>query len=466
MRGTNRDDRGSVLVIVLIMMLVVFGMAAAIMSVSTTHNKDTVQGQQWEHAMAIAEAGVDDGVNRMNKWISGSISTCSGRLSTGSYAVTVTPAFAGVGGEYTLKSTAWLSTAPNVAYIGKGTGQAALFSAVGGDDTVVHGEITTGANGVAETRLVAPDLYAGTRSITVVVYATYSGMWVYGLFSDQALDLSSNIVSDSYDSVLGTYASQATNTYGPTPYARTNGTDGSNHGVVEAANDRVFGSLVPGPGYTVTPGVGSYVSGTTTPAAAAVVFPPITVPVVAGAPLVMAVGVHGTGNITGTVHYSSITTASNSTLSITGPATILVDSLILNSNTEVNINTAAGPVKFYGTGQFLMRSNNALQASTGLPADLQIYITTDNYTGFEGTAAGNPAKPVGFSSNGIVSAAIYAPNATQTWASNTMLFGSSIAKKIPPASNFQVHYDEALARVGGGPPKYKTKAWYENPADR
>src|SRR4029079_14943892 len=96
----------------------------------------------------------------------------------------------------------------------------------------------------------------------------------YGLVGKVTLTAtSSNVFVDSYRSTLGSYASQATNTWTATgqAYARANGNLGSN-GDIDIKNGIVFGSATPGPTSTVTIG-GATVTGATTPAAAALDIP-------------------------------------------------------------------------------------------------------------------------------------------------------------------------------------------------
>ena len=71
------------------------------------------------------------------------------------------------------------------------------------------------------------------------------GAW--GAFGDESMLMDSNAMVDSYDSSLGTYASQATNGTDPDHYAGESGNVGSNGNIDLLANTVVHGNATPGP---------------------------------------------------------------------------------------------------------------------------------------------------------------------------------------------------------------------------
>jgi hypothetical protein len=148
-------------------------------------------------------------------------------------------------------------------------------------------------------------------------------------------------------------------------------------------------------------------------------------------------------------------------LTIKGPATLVVDHFNTNSNSGVVVDNSAGPVTIYGTGYFRLDSNSTVSSVSKKPSDIQIYITTNNYTEVGSSATVDTLKPVKIGSNAALYATVYAPNAFVTLDSNGGFFGSIIAKLISMDSNFGIHFDEDLLNMGGSPGKWKKKVLHE-----
>lgn len=422
---SRRRDRGGALLIAVIVVIAVLGMTAAYLTITIAYHRATVNGQRMEHAMAIAEAGIDFAVFQMDHWTAGDpvLATATGSVSGGSFSVTISPSFDGTTRDYVLTST--------------GTFQGAQ------------------------------------RTIACVVGATTSGLWRFAAFSDTRYTLDSNSYVDSYNSDPDgdpstppvPYKNQLTGRYRGQRYARTNGDVGSNEAIHLDSNAKVFGDAVPGPGSQVSINSNGFVMGTTTPNPERIDLPPIVLPPAAGLPaLNLNVDSNASASLpSGQYHFASLTADSNSSITVTGPAVIVVDDFDADSNSRILFDTTNGPVQIYGTGRFNIDSNSKVSTLSKLPQDLQIYITTDNYTGFESSPNGDPSKPVEIDSNAKLYAAVYAPNAIVRLDSNGELFGAIVAKKLSQDSNFRIHYDEALGQLGGGPPKYTSKGWIEVP---
>ena len=69
------------------------------------------------------------------------------------------------------------------------------------------------------------------------------------LNSREQLTLNADVTIDSYDSELGTYASQQVNTTNGRNHAGTSGDVSSNEGIVLNANAMVLGNATPGPAW-------------------------------------------------------------------------------------------------------------------------------------------------------------------------------------------------------------------------
>src|SRR5262245_2320986 len=101
-----------------------------------------------------------------------------------------------------------------------------------------------------------------TRRIEVCVRRIPGGVWNYAVVGKNSINLSGSSVADSYDSRLGTYASQATNSDSLGAYALSGGAIASN-GNITLSGAHVHGDATPGPGNTITLSGGAAVSGST-----------------------------------------------------------------------------------------------------------------------------------------------------------------------------------------------------------
>ena len=298
------------------------------------------------------------------------------------------------------------------------------------------------------------------------------------LFSDLPLELSSNPEVDSYDSRLGSYASQVSG-----KHALENGSVGSNSDIVLNSNVHVWGDATPGPGGTTTIPGSSSVSGSVTPLSAKVDLPPPTwsVPPASDPGVVTTYG-----------YGSSISRTNKGTLTL-GPGKYVFDSIYLDHvhfTLELS-GTAADTIEIYLTGGTGAGDDPSLWVKKGTLAlvpggtlaegvpQVRIYNhgkleldsgpTRINLSASEVGAPGNliylsdyESDPSDSSDQGVYlksnvefSGAIYAPLAAIECSSNALVYGSALGRKVFVDSNTQLHYDEALAELalsgaGGG----------------
>src|SRR5262249_3528748 len=140
------------------------------------------------------------------------------------------------------------------------------------------------------------------------------------------------------------------------------------------------------------------------------------------------------------------------TLNVTGPATLVFDSLSLASQAKIAANCAAGPVKIYVQNNFVMSSNTLVSSTTKKPSDVSLFLNSDNILDPDGSV---DLDQIDFNSNSQLYGTIYAPHASITINSNFELFGSLVAKTVWLDSNSRIHFDEQLLNIqGNGPPKY------------
>ena len=250
------------------------------------------------------------------------------------------------------------------------------------------------------------------------------------LFSNKSLVLKQNVLIDSWDSELGTYASQAVNTTDGVTHAGTAGGAAGNGSIQLDANVHVFGNANPGPSYTVSQANTAYVSGTTTPIPEPVPLAQISVP------FLLTNGIYGVANNAtktinpGTYHYTALTQGKFSTLKVIGPATIVLDSYLAGPSSTLEIDATNGPVTIYDTGLWLADKNYKLVPKAGTPIDGAFLISSPGTVQFK---QGSELK-FGF----------YAPNATIQVDQGAEVWGALVADQITVDQGTKFHFDENL----------------------
>jgi hypothetical protein len=279
--------------------------------------------------------------------------------------------------------------------------------------------------------------------------------FVWGAFGDTRLDLSSQAKVDSYDSTLGTYASQVVHGSGSNSWANDKGNIGSNGDISIQQNALVFGDAVPGESATITILGSGTVSGSTANATAGTVLPPIVVPVIASSgDRTFAVD---TTLASGQHHMATTQISNNVTVTVIGPATLVFDSFVMKSRSNLRIDSTNGPVEIYVINDFVMNSNTLLASNDQDPRAVSLNLISNNILNPEVLVE---LDDIAFESNAKLYGTVYAPEARISIESNFELFGAVVAKEVNLASNARVHYDEALARVlAPGTARYTRVTW-------
>jgi hypothetical protein len=293
----------------------------------------------------------------------------------------------------------------------------------------------------------------GQCRIEMVVEKHVTPFFQYAAFGDTFLNMDSNAKVDSYDSNLGTYASQVSGS-GSSAHAAANGDIGSNGNILMKQNSKTWGDAAPGPGMTTTVLGNAVLAGTSNPQSKPKELPPVVVPVIPSTGSLTA------GNQTlpaGSYHFTNLVVSNNKVLTVNGPATIVADNLQLKSNSQLKINASNGPVTVYVIDDFKLESNAIAFPTSQKPGDLTFKLQTDNIQ--------NPdliidLDDVVLNSNTKVWGTIYAPNAKIEVDSNFELFGAIIASELDLDSNSFVHFDEQLLnQTSGGTTTWERLAW-------
>ncbi len=294
-----------------------------------------------------------------------------------------------------------------------------------------------------------------TARLEVTLRATPDSIWKFAAFGDDSLHMDSNARVDSYDSVLGTWITQAVNGSGSGQYAHEDGNVGSNGDISMDQNSKVWGDAACGPDGTTTVLGNAVVTGSTLPAGGTIEMPPIVVPTLTSTGNLT---VNGTLNLAAGNHrFDTMTLRANAIVNVTGPATIVVTNFFMRSGSLFKVDGTHGEVKIFVLDDFALSSNAQMYPTSFDPSKLEINLLSDNVIDPDIVV---DLDVVDFDSNTKVFGTIYAPNAHIEVDSNLELFGSMMARSIDLDSNARVHYDENLARVKTtGDIVWETVAW-------
>lgn len=384
MKNTKRNSRaGSALIMVLVVVTGLLVMLAAVGRVALSHKTEVVRDVDDRRAFYLAEAGLTEAIVSMRRGASGSVGTAT------------TPALLG-GGVF------WAEASD----IGGGRTQI--------DVAALHGSGRSALQAVVESDGQTP-LFEAVLS------------------SRNQLTLNAGVQIDSFDSAVGTYASQAVNPVNGQTIANTNGDVSSNADIVLNANAMVFGDATPGPGHSVSlAATGSYVHGSTTPAQAPLTFPPIQVPNVPSAGG-YSVPNNGTATLpSGTHGFSTLDIGKDGRLIVQGPADIVVDHFVGGKDAFLEIDATNGPVTFFVNQSYT--HTNGFEAVPSTNSEMAVAFL------ISGT------QPILFPSGSQVRGAYYAPDADITFTSSNEAWGSFVGNTVSMSSGTHFHFDETLMR--------------------
>jgi len=299
--------------------------------------------------------------------------------------------------------------------------------------------VTSGDLGDDRRRLVATAMAGSGRyalEAVVLVEPAQDPLFVATLNSDEPLTLNEGVLIDSFDSELGSYASQAVNLRGTTPYADNNGDVRSNSDVIANARAVVYGDAVPGPGHSVSLSTGSYIDGSTAAAAEPFEFPAIDFPVFTPLGDYSVAPAASATLAPGTYDFDSFTIGKSGTLLVTGPATIVCDAFTGGKTANLRIDARAGPVTFYVRGSYVHTSGFNADSVEGSPMAMAFLI--------------GGTSPIVFPSATKVRGAYYAPDTDISFASSSECWGAFAANRISMSNDMKFHFDETLLKHWGG----------------
>ena len=335
--------------------------------------------------------------------------------------------------------------------------RAARSGAIGSADAPAylgHGLLWVEATPLASggTRLVAKALKGSGRAALEVVVGPAPSFWARypGIASLEALDVKTDGLFDSYDSSLGDYATQLR--------ARGNGRVNENVGL--SSNDdvsvgnhgEVWGSVHAGPGGSAGFGSGAFASGSTTPLPTPMALEPVSPPAIASSG---SRTVSGTTTIgPGDVSYSDLTVAQRATLTIVGPARIVVSGDVDIRKSTISIDATRGDVELWIGGDLDSDTQATISTSGASARALSVLLYGDS------------SQVAHFQPQGAFKGTIYGPEALVEIGTGFEIFGAVAARRVEFQPHGALHYDEVLseAELGGTAGALQILSWH--PASR
>ena len=169
----------------------------------------------------------------------------------------------------------------------------------------------------------------------------------------------------------------------------------------------------------------------------------------------------GTAGSTTQYRVASLSATGNSSkvLTIEGDVTLVItaspgsSAVSLTGQSSIAI-APGGSLKIYTEGNIAIAGNGVANGGTTMatanqPINFQVWGTSPNTT-----------QSISLAGNGVLSGIVYAPNATVSIVGNGDVLGSVVANNIALTGNAAFHYDESLANMDLGNP-FRVSKWKE-----
>ena len=269
----------------------------------------------------------------------------------------------------------------------------------------------------------------GRAALDVVLQKSQSQVYRSGFVSSEPTDLSTALFADSYDSDLGTYASQVP---AGSDHAMSNAFIGSNTDITIKQHSTVYGNARPGPSGNVYL-TSALVTGSTTPNKELFVMNAVDVPKFpAGGAFYLKSGTQSLAP--GNYRFSSFEAESKTVVTIDGPATVVIDGDFTMGSSAIFEIGAKGPVTVYIGGNLRMGTKSGIETPSLDPHHASLYMTgkgnfaeLKSHSGFYGT--------------------FYAPFSKVELDNVFEMFGALAAYQFYAANTkVRLHFDESLLR--------------------
>lgn len=382
MRAAAPERRGTILIAVLVVVFTLGGLVMGLLQIGSSFHREQNSQEQQEVALQLCEAGLAEAIAGLRNGMTGTIGSQADPVRFGN-------------------GLFWTTTVP------------------AGNDIL---------------KVTAASMIGSARECTVRFVFHYSdSLFDTTIFANRSLEISSNVLIDSFDSDVSTYADLV---------AMSATGQGNKRAIVQSNSDirldsatELHGDAHAGKNSNLSKASNAKLTGSEELMPEDRILPPVIVP-----PIPMAGNLVASGPADvlppGDYGFVDIRTTVGSQLTITGPARIVVDDFLVRANSDLILDSAAGPIEFYVLGDLEFRSNSTVVTTDGSATSLTINL------------AGGAGQEAIFRSNGEVYGSIYGPGTSIDIASNFELFGAVAGEEIFLASNTQIHFDEALRASG------------------
>ena len=275
-----------------------------------------------------------------------------------------------------------------------------------------------------------------------------------GIFSKDEFLNNGGIVTDSYDSRNGSYGSQAINTDTHGIYARTNGHIGTNSNIIiNGSSAAVRGNAIPGVLHNVQTSGDPLITGDTLPRTEQVDVPDpsyaefFTALNANNNNDIGALGTNASGRVTEAAP-SAVYDSTTKELNIASKYDVtLTDGTYFFSDVTVKGSLRIeGNVTIYMTGALTLGGQGIVN-NTGNPANLG--IVAHPYAR-PGLAAPSKLDDVKLTGGPEFIGTVYAPGRDVSLGGGTEVYGAVVGRTLTFHGDFVLHYDEALGAVGDG----------------
>lgn len=222
----------------------------------------------------------------------------------------------------------------------------------------------------------------------------------------------------------------------------------SNADITVGVNSRIEGDATPGPAGSVLLGTGATVTGATAPSSAPITLPTIDAPALPAKPFTAPLPLLGSTIGPGDASYGKVTIGATSTLTIEGPATLVIDELSVAALAKLNLDTSNGPITLYVKDWLNLASTATVTFSERDPKLVTFMVSANQTTDRNGDLL--PDAPVKFDYAGVFYGSLYAPAARVAIPSGFQFFGALAAKDLVLGANSQLHFDVALESESNG----------------
>lgn len=286
----------------------------------------------------------------------------------------------------------------------------------------------------------------GRFALSVVVERSYSTVTSLGMFGGEGVIVGEGAVIDGYDSREGSppalerLLSVVENLSGS---ARV-GTNGEavveGGGLLALLNQTlVHGNITPGPGQAVTIEPGALVTGSTLPGRSVVALPALETPEI---PVDADEVPMRSGIPAGQYRFRRMGLNEGNRLTVSGPATVVLDHLRLEAGAELVVDSTDGPVTLFVGESLDLDPGSLVTNATRDPLGFTLLVGADDPVDVDGD--GVAEEPFDFSPTGEFTGFVYAPYADVTVPGDLHLQGGLVAGRLTLEPGSRLSYDNAL----------------------